>query len=113
MATFESRFGSVDASRYGEEIIINAVDFQTYDWANRPNARWPLSVLEDMPEIHVQFCVDGLIDIQPYADDDGGEISNDELTAYCYDVVNEAVLDGTEIAGHSKEFWLNVISPRR
>lgn len=99
MRTYRGRFGLVTVSEYG--IAVQADGADTNDWANRHGAVWPASDLSGRP-VMAGFDRGGLVDLEW---DETRDLSGDELTAWAYDAVADAV--PADIAAP----WLRVIDP--
>jgi hypothetical protein len=64
-------------------VSVSAEQHALYDWAHRPGACWPCSMLADMQTIDVSFDTDGLVDLVPSDVD----LSGDELSAWTSDAI--------------------------
>lgn len=78
-----------DAWVAADHVAIAAHGGQLYQWAHRPGAVWPCSVLDDLDGIRAEFDSNGLLDLVTPSDSE--DLSADELNAWSSDVLRDVL----------------------
>ena len=87
-AVRETTYGTVTTNEHGTTVRGSA--YELADWARRPGAVWPCSILARLDELTASFDARG--DLVDLIGDDGHDIPADELNAWTSDVLRDAGL---------------------
>lgn len=74
-------------------ISVRGVEYELYEWAQRPGSSWPGAKLPDLQWIEADFDTDGLVDLRSNLSRDRWETDgpdSDEFNAWTSDVIEAA-----------------------